>query len=950
MQIRSDVFVPQVTAGGRGTGVERDGRVLRSLPERTLLRAPPRQPASQWRPPGAPPRHSPRGSRRAASPGRRGADPQRTGRARLPADTSMRSLSGEPNRQKAHATVWGAFRVRPPLGHESVGEGPVADVIESAVRIPAPGGGQGRGSADVAAEHLADAVFSVSCPQLDVNAELCLQLVPAAFSGAGAVVIGYGPDGGGKSEVLFGVPGSLADPVCPGEPPEDGQSVGGSHSGGAVAAFIADVLRRVADLAIFDMSLLVSVLRVRGGELEDLIDPSATPQIREAVAECPEVCGATWREVWCPADWTTVWTRARARLGRGQRGHGSGVVCIVELRRRDRRNGAEVTTQVMFGELPAVPQTGQAEDRDAAREAGFANAATGKVLEALASGGVHVPWREHRFTRVMQTALTQDSGDAARVVAVCCLQPTADRLVEAQSAAALLSRVLRSRRGGVRPTADARGLAQKLQARLDKVAATAHPQWQRMEQELGRLRREVAVLRGGGGESASREQPMERSRPDAGLQRAVDALRRHCATGVSDATGSIAQLASQLCSREQALRSTIHRQRSLARAARAAADPRHHSLLDALMASADVCADSVPTMSGERWLGLLQELGGAVAAPSLADPRSAPQPLRMARDAAAFLRWWEGDPEYEPSDSGADSPPPQRHSAARCPPPDLRTADPAAQVLTREMPSPRTPVLPDPVPIAPQRTPSIAPSPLRSSPVSQPVQHAGSPASRADAHPRSEDGPTQGPRRGPRSPPEVLSPASLPPALPFSSFPQPSPLSMAADRTPDSAPSSWGHTPTRPLDSRVVDEPAFDRELEWLRRRAGLPPRSAEGQCTRPRPSAVQLQAGGHSPPAGADDAATDWSLSPHTESGTPGVGRSARSRPSVPSPAALPGAQPAEEHVRAQSGGNGASERRGYSSDSPPSPSGHLDHSWATAYADLSRAAPVAGVPAHFD
>eukprot|EP01063_Lacrimia_lanifica_P006160 TRINITY_DN1369_c0_g1_i1.p2 TRINITY_DN1369_c0_g1~~TRINITY_DN1369_c0_g1_i1.p2 ORF type:complete len:1091 (+),score=371.26 TRINITY_DN1369_c0_g1_i1:82-3354(+) len=612
----------------------------------------------------------------------------------------------------ARSSVWLGARVRPTVAFEAPSLSMKCDVVDATVWITPP---SVRHATPI--PHPADAVFAPSSSQADVNTELCVETVPLAFGGGAAAVVCVGGPRAGKSSALFAAPGEVPDvfmmlplggrdeqPPAPhkrhngggsaassrsasatGEaPPAPGRhalphALRDTHSGGVVGAFFADVVKRVAGLAVYDITVTCGLLQVvatpSGDRIEDLLDPSSTVGVQETQHDKPELVGYHEQEVLTPHDFAKIWARVRGRkeardappaaaAGRPNDGCAIATICVATVYRTDTRNGATSTGQVLFAELQPPEHS---------KHASLAHAALTKLLCAVGAADqasdpskVFVPWRDSKFTRVLQCVFGGCGAyTTPRILLLSLFAPSEDMLHESLATAGAMAHIAKHRRGKKGAEvglAEAKEAARKLQARLDLVTQSTHSQWVDAQEEILRLRREVALLKNAPPRAAARPTPVEPPTPIAApvedppsaaaspaarpgmapqakgalaLAKILQVLTRHKVVRPEPGSGTVAvlgQLISQLVARE----------RLLHLAARAAP-------------GADVTGGA-RLLEGGVWCEVLRELRDVepTVVPS-EDPRSAAAPFALSTAVAEFFNWYEG---VGPGREAAAEPPP----------------------------------------------------------------------------------------------------------------------------------------------------------------------------------------------------------------------------------------------------------------------------------------------------
>ena len=674
--------------------------------------------------------------------------------------------------------VWTCLRMRPCVGAETPSPQVTADAVARCVV----------GSAKGAPAHGASCVFGPAAPQAEVNEALCLELVPLLFGGGGGVVVASGGARAGKTAALFGARADTPDPFgVEGSGEEEGAAAlppshHRTHLGGVVPALLSDVLRRVADLPVYDCALTLSFLSLPAaaaaaaaapsGELVDLLSTAsssdvastAAPAVREALPHAgPSLHGHVECAVETPHDFAALWAQARRRLQDVAADTPPPVViCCVSLTRVDSRNGATSQGQLLFVDLPASGHASSA-------------AAVSKVLTAVdagegcggggGGGDGFVPWRDSRLTRLMQCAFTpappSPLAHAPRFFLLGTLAPTAELAADALATAGFVGQFHRAGGGGGGGASaggaeleHATDVARRLQRRLDCLSL-AHPAALRAAVDAAHLlRRDKAHL--------EKQLAAARAETAAAVEAAAAAAAHH--------PPPVVAAAAPVSTKPPPIANVLH---ILARYKVVRPEIGHGTaavvgqLVSQLAARERVVCAAAPRQSDVRclpsgtWGALLREL--AAAEPSCvptADPRSSHQPAHLCQDRAGFQEWWSAaqtpQQQQNPQKALAVGPPQQQQTAAsaRRPAAAAATASSVAAALPRTQ-QPITPAAaeasaPPPAPevfedaglAGPVVSPLVIPNAVEVSPQPQPQPQPRSEEARSASASRSRTPPS----------------------------------------------------------------------------------------------------------------------------------------------------------------------------------------------------------------
>eukprot|EP00659_Diplonema_papillatum_P001638 gene1638-2447_t len=663
---------------------ERDGREMKSLPSMTT------KDRSRSKPHAAPAAR--RGSAKPALNSSSGCCSST--RSETPPNPPKQQHRRPPHRRAADSvksSVWTCFRVRPPSKYEADGDVVRCDAVEAALYVPSPAAkcNATTGIRHPGAGYKADAAFGPTASQGDLNMALCMEIVPIAFGGGTAAVVCTGGRLSGKTSMLFACPGELPDPYAVPVPSGPGWSssstgahgavakqvsaaLGGAaprpevvhtHFGGLVPAFMSDVVKRVADLSVYNITVAVSLLQVTAGDqIVDVLGAAGgdPPAVHVGAEGAAVLQNASERPIERASDFADLWREVRGSVASD-----GATLCVVTLTRVDDRNGGVSAGRIVFADLPS-PEAG--------KHARTTVSVVNRVVCSAASMGpaddvshAFIPWRESKATRILQSVLSGPGVVAyapPRIFVVAMVNPCADHAHDALTTAGFVAAVAKAK-AAVEVKSDAdrieelKDVSRRLQSRLAAVTATQTERLAEAQQELVKLRREAALLKAAGGSQPA--EPRRKSSPSLPAAAADEAtgnpakpqhppsvakilqVLAHHKVVKPDAGAGAASVLGQLVSQ------VIARERAVSRARRAGPHPAAAGPSPLLL------------LSPQKWKAVCEDL--LAADPRIkpaTDHRSLDQPFHVLEspDPEAFAAWWNHPPSTPPPPPAPASPSP----------------------------------------------------------------------------------------------------------------------------------------------------------------------------------------------------------------------------------------------------------------------------------------------------
>eukprot|EP01060_Flectonema_neradi_P009276 TRINITY_DN16623_c0_g1_i1.p1 TRINITY_DN16623_c0_g1~~TRINITY_DN16623_c0_g1_i1.p1 ORF type:complete len:988 (+),score=210.92 TRINITY_DN16623_c0_g1_i1:54-2966(+) len=581
---------------------ERDGRELRSLPSMTRSQR----------------------SRNASSSIDTTVTSEGSGTTAV--NASIPSTSSIKKEPVARCNVWTCLKIRPTSPNETPGRMIRSDQVDRSVKIM---------TATNSVTQRADQVYGPSASQAEINTTICIDAVPAIFSGNGSAVVYIGPKGSGKTSSLFAGPMEIPDPVAVPVPTTSGwpeikkadanqaAAISSTHFGGLVPAFLSDILRRVADLTLFDITVSIQILSVRGDSIIDLLNSDKSNA--QVTLQDSDVLGATAHDIETAADFAHLWGTALENAANDGNSSNSDdevattapiICCVVSVERVDIRNGAVTVGTQLFLDIPPP---------ESSTSAKLSLSALTKVICTVGSQEpeadlrkIFIPWRESKLTRVMHAALSKVSNNTKipKMMIVGMLCPTADEagVHESLATMSIIGSISKNRKGAVCAEGP-KEVARRMQLRLETLCEAHRKEWSETQEELTRLRRENVLLRSSNSSSGSKG--------NTSIAKVLQVLLKEKIFKPEPGDGATMALISQLLSQ------IVVRERK---------------------------SKDNDNLSGERWFEIISALQKAEPAiiPQKPPHRAADNPLKMAtrkEGKTSFLKWYSATmpSESEPS-------------------------------------------------------------------------------------------------------------------------------------------------------------------------------------------------------------------------------------------------------------------------------------------------------------
>ena len=517
----------------------------------------------------------------------------------------------------AKSNLWTCLKIRPTTADEVPGRMIRADQVDRSVRITTTSGSS--------ITQKADQVYGPSASQAEINTTICIETVPAIFSGAGSAVVYLGPRGSGKTSGLFAGPMEIPDPVAvpvttaSGWPESrksdaDSAAISSTHFGGLVPAFLSDILRRVADLTLYDITVSVQMISIEGDSVIDLMN--SDKESSQVALQDSDMLGATSHEIETAADFGRLWgttleNAANSNSPDDEEMSESStpvICCIVSIERVDIRNGAVTLGTQLFLDIPP-PESSTA--------AKLSSAALTKVLCTIGIQEpdadlrkIFIPWRDSKLTRVMHAAMSRATNNSKipKMMIVGMLSPTDDEVgVHASLATSSLISSISKNRKGTASTESAKEAARRMQLRLETLCEAHRREWSDTQEELIRLRRENVLLKSG----SSAGPP----KGNASIAKVLQVLLKEKIFKPEPGEGATMALISQLLSQ------LVVRERKI---------------------------NDADCLSGERWLEIISALQKAEPSiiPQKPPHRAVDNPLKAAvkNNKGTFLNWYKNSP------------------------------------------------------------------------------------------------------------------------------------------------------------------------------------------------------------------------------------------------------------------------------------------------------------------
>ena len=264
--------------------------------------------------------------------------------------------------------------------------------------------------------HTFDQIYGMDSNQEDIYATCAQETVDDIMVGYNGTLFAYGQTGAGKSFTMMG-PDSDEGPVS-----------SDPNLWGIIPRAISQIFDYIANAPQeVTFSLAVSYLEVYREVIRDLLDPS---KVNLAVRESPTkgiyVDGATTGFVTCAEDVfqaIAVGDASRAVASTNMNAHSSRShsLFIMKITQKNELDGSVKSSQLNLVDLAGsekIGKTGATGDTlEEAKKINQSLSALANVINALADGKGHIPFRDSKLTRILQQSL---GGNCKTALIVAC--------------------------------------------------------------------------------------------------------------------------------------------------------------------------------------------------------------------------------------------------------------------------------------------------------------------------------------------------------------------------------------------------------------------------------------------------------------------------------------------------------------------------------------------------
>ena len=264
--------------------------------------------------------------------------------------------------------------------------------------------------------HTFDQIYAMDSNQEDIYATCAQETVDDIMVGYNGTLFAYGQTGAGKSFTMMG-PDSDEGPVS-----------SDPAMWGIIPRAISQIFDYIANAPQeVTFSLAVSYLEVYREVIRDLLDPS---KVNLAVRESPTkgiyVDGATTGFVTCAEDVfqaIAVGDASRAVASTNMNAHSSRShsLFIMKVTQKNELDGSVKSSQLNLVDLAGsekIGKTGATGDTlEEAKKINQSLSALANVINALADGKGHIPFRDSKLTRILQQSL---GGNCKTALIVAC--------------------------------------------------------------------------------------------------------------------------------------------------------------------------------------------------------------------------------------------------------------------------------------------------------------------------------------------------------------------------------------------------------------------------------------------------------------------------------------------------------------------------------------------------
>jgi kinesin family protein 5 len=290
------------------------------------------------------------------------------------------------------------------------------DTVQHTVKLNDPGGHGGGATFTV------DHVFDQTAEQEAVYDVVARPTVGDVFEGFNGTIFAYGQTGSGKTHTMMGYvegDGSLAGLI-----PRASEQIFNT---------IASEVRGIT----FEVS--VSYIEVYREVIRDLLDPSKVNlRVRESPAKGVYVDGMTQEFVTCEEEVLQVLaigdeSRAVAATNMNATSSRSHSILIVQVHQKNEEDGSSRKAQLNLVDLAGsekISKTGATGDTlEEAKKINQSLSALSNVIKGLADGKEHVPYRDSKLTRILQSSL----GGNTKTSLITAASPHPDNAAETLS-------------------------------------------------------------------------------------------------------------------------------------------------------------------------------------------------------------------------------------------------------------------------------------------------------------------------------------------------------------------------------------------------------------------------------------------------------------------------------------------------------------------------------------